>query len=238
MNRWEGLLELLYPALRCDACGQRLAARHTGLLCDACAESLTPLAARKPCPHCGRPDSGCGCIRCLGEPVYALDVLYAAYEHAGAARELVHGLKFNGLRTAARSLTPGMADLLASLQAGQAEYDALVPIPLHKRRERERGYNQAKLLAEGLASYCGLPVWDAMLRIRSTQQQSTLHAQSRHQNLRGAFSVVTPLHGRRILLIDDVCTTGATAETAAVACKQAGAARVGLLTATRSLRSL
>lgn len=235
MSRWEGLFELLYPALRCDACGQRLPASNTGLLCDACAESLVPLAARNPCPHCGRPDAERGCIPCLGEPIRSLDAIYAAYEHACAARELVHALKFNGLRTAARSLMPGMADLLASVGA---DYDALVPIPLHKRRERERGFNQAQVLAEGLSSCCDLPVWDVMRRNRATQRQSTLNAALRHRNLHGAFSVATSLACRRILLIDDVCTTGATAETAAAACKQAGALQVGLLTATRSLRSL
>jgi ComF family protein len=105
-------------------------------------------------------------------------------------------------------------------------HDTLVPVPLHPRRLRQRGYNQAGLLAEGLARLAGLPVLELLRRCKPTRPQWDLDRQSRRDNLAGAFLASSQARGRRVLLIDDVCTSGASLEACARALRRAGAARV------------
>ena len=227
-----GLLDLFYPTtIRCIACKNKLARDDERLLCAACADALVLIPAEAPCPRCGQPRAARGCLRCLSEQVEALDAVYAALFHEDSARGLVHALKYDGLREAARPLADGMAEALI---ASREEWDILAPIPLHRRKMRMRGFNQAMALAGELGALCGLPAREMLRRVSDTRQQASLNAAARHVNMRGAFSPITPMTGLRVLLVDDVCTTGATAENAARACKAAGAARVGLITATRA----
>lgn len=225
-----GLLELLYPpTARCAACGKKLTRADDPLLCGSCADGLLVIPANTPCPHCGRPESARGCLACLRAVAPSLASATAAYQHLGTPRELVHALKYDLRRPAAIPLAEGMAE---ALWEQRGEWDLLVPIPLHRRKLRERCFNQAMALAEELGARTGLPAREALRRTVDTAQQATLHAASRLENVRGAFEPATPMAGLRVLLIDDVRTTGATAEAAALACKQARAQRVGLLTAT------
>jgi ComF family protein len=142
---------------------------------------------------------------------------------------LVHALKYRGLRQAGHLLAAGMAQVCADMQG---EWDVLAPVPLHRRRQRQRGYNQAEVLARETGVVCGLPVACLLLRSRATMEQARLTREARSQNLQGAFAVRGQVRGLRILLVDDVCTTGATGEAAAIALREAGAQAVSLLTAT------
>ncbi len=228
--RLSGLLELLYPpSNRCAACKAKL--RHTEgeLLCNLCLNLLQTLPSEEPCPQCGRPGAARGCLTCLSDTVRSLDTILSAFPHAGVARDLVHALKFESVQAAALPLIEGMTEVLRPQRSG---WNLLIPIPLHPRRLRERGFNQAMILAEAVGEQVGLPVRDLLIRTVYTEQQALLDAEARQRNVRDAFRSSAPMQGLWVLLIDDVRTTGATADSAAEACITAGAARVGLLTAT------
>lgn len=156
----------------------------------------------------------------------------------GALREIIHAFKYQGRRSLARPLAERLRSAGADLLAGA---DIAVPVPLHPRRQRQRGFNQAADLARGL----GLPAVDALRRTRPTRSQVELPAAQRHGNVRGAFEAVAartarpwrpampPLDGLVVVLVDDVSTTGATLDACARALKAAGAREVRALTAAR-----
>ncbi len=114
--------------------------------------------------------------------------------------------------------------------------DVLVPVPLHPHRQRERGYNQAALLAQAFGKTVGIPVLtDVLFRCRNTVSQTTLNAQERRANVADAFTCVPgSVQGKQVLLIDDVCTTGATLEACSIALRTGGAISVWALTLARA----
>ncbi len=227
----QGLLDLFFPAnVCCLACGNRLTRKEPGPLCFPCEANLVPLPHAGHCPRCGALGRARGCLNCLGEAARMLDGFYAPFAHETTARDLVRALKYLDIRDAASMLAPSMAQFFIDMPGA---YDVLVPIPLHHRRLRERGYNQAELLAQSVSSHCGLQVANALIRVVDTRQQATLSAKARSENVSAAFAWRDSLTGKRVLLVDDVCTTGATAAAAAIVCRCAGAYSVGLLTATR-----
>jgi ComF family protein len=148
---------------------------------------------------------------------------------------MVLRLKFGGRAELARPLGRLMADLWRG-EPRLGPVDGVLPVPLHWVRERRRGYNQALLLAKDFGRRTETPLWDGVLRRkRSTKPQTELGRESRRANVEGAFEVKRPerVRGKSLLLVDDVCTTGATLEACARALKAAGARRVGALTAAR-----
>ena len=227
------LLDLLFPP-RCAGCGRRGA-----WLCAGCAGRLAPLAPPW-CARCGIPLPGPRdglCPRCRADGPFALDLARAAYAFREPVRAAIHRFKYEGERGRAAHLagliagSHGASDLIA---AGDAADVLLVPVPLDPARRRARGYNQAEELARELAELWGCPLSTALARTRETRPQVGLDRAGRRENVRGAFAWGgDPLAGRRVLLVDDVMTTGATAEECAAALKAAGARRVGLLTVAR-----
>jgi ComF family protein len=152
------------------------------------------------------------------------------------ADALVHGLKYEGWR----DLAPFMAERMARLDpglSGPGPAPVVVPVPTTPRRERSRGYNQARLLARGVARIRGLKLVDALARREGRGTQVSLHPDERRLNVEGAFRLATdaPLSGLRVLLIDDVLTTGATASAAAAALERGGVSGVVVLTFARSV---
>jgi len=147
---------------------------------------------------------------------------------------LIHLYKYRKVRTLADPLG-GL--LLRALPRDEA-FDLVVPVPLHWRKYWQRGFNQAGLLARRVASHTGIPVSPLLRRLRATASQAGLSNTSRRRNVAAAFACGRPgrAAGRKILLIDDVMTTGSTAAACASALKRAGAARVVLLTVSRADR--
>lgn len=224
---WEGLLDLVYPP-HCVACG-----RMGAWLCPSCLDAYP--AFRPPwCARCGRPLPGGGFCRACRVASSPLRGTRSAGPHVAPLREAVHALKYEGVRVLAGPLAEMMA-VAWSLVPPPA--DVVVPVPLHPTRVRQRGYNQATLLARALAPRIGLPLHEGWLaRERNTRSQVGLTRAERWSNVDGAFRCAAgvDLAGRRVLLVDDVFTSGATLRAAAGALRAAGAGDVWALTLTRA----
>lgn len=149
----------------------------------------------------------------------------------GVVQDLIHLLKYQGKRSIAKRLGAVLADrLLSDSMVGRI--DLLIPVPLHSSRERERGYNQSALIARAVGEHLGVPVEERVLqRVKNTQTQTQLSASERSANVAGAFRVRVPevVAGRRVALVDDVVTTGATADACAEALIATGASEILLL---------
>lgn len=231
----EIMASLFFPGdSGCPLCGRPGSTRH---LCRACMEMWAGLGRGMGiCEKCGRfcagLEEGRLCREC-GEdpPPYALARGVAPYE--GQVREALHQFKFFGRRELAGPFGEVMAALAAEVFPLRAA-GVVVPVPLHERRQRERGFNQAALLARVMGSALRLPVLErALARIRETPSQTTLSREHRQANLCGAFSAgedSPAVEGRNVLLVDDVYTTGATAVECCRALLAAGAGAVYVVT--------
>jgi ComF family protein len=136
--------------------------------------------------------------------------VYFLYHLNPPLKSLNHGFKYRHFRRHIRFLCAGMRRRPTLLQALRGA-DAVIPVPLHSARRRERGYNQSEAIARDLGRRCGLPVWNrALIRVRPTSTQTRLGEAERAGNLKGAFRAEARVRGRKILLVDDVCTTGNT----------------------------
>ncbi len=237
------LLHALLPS-PCLGCGQPLPARGTSLgLCLRCRAALARLP-REACAVCARPlaaqalPAGYCCGTCRAKPP-AFDRLLALWSYRPPLDAVVRGLKFGRLDYLGGHLATALANGLGNELGGLCGIDCLdcvVPVPLHWRRRLTRGYNQAEQIARPLAARLGLPCTPLLSRSRATPPQSLLGREGRLANLRKAFRVPRPerVRGLRILLVDDVATTGATLDAAARALRNAGAAAVTALVAART----
>ncbi len=212
-------LDLLFPRW-CIGCG-----REGDYICRACRE-LLPVIAPPICPRCGRPQSGGIVCRDCQETPAEVDGIRAPFVFDGIIRQAVHELKYRNLR----ALAPLMAGLLCDYLVENAiPADILVPVPLHRKRLRDRGYNQSALLAGELGRLSGLPVVaSGLVRHRyAAPQARSAGVSERQKNVAGAFTCADDrFQGKRVLLIDDVSTSGATLNACAGALKSAGAAQV------------
>lgn len=225
----EGLVQLLYPA-RCWVCGEFLASAQE-LFCPACRQALTGDTAAT-CPRCASTvgpfaDVSQGCLKCR-HISFAFDGVFRLGRYEGQLREVVLRLK--------QASSEGLAEAVGALWAEHAGprlraagVHVVIPVPLHWWRHWRRGYNQSEVLAQALARYLAVPCRPSWLRrIRPTPKQTSQSAQGRWANVAGAFraSRRADLKGTTVLLVDDVLTTGSTADAAARALRQAGAARI------------
>ncbi|ADC72774.1 ComF family protein [Thioalkalivibrio sp. K90mix] len=221
----------LYP----DHCGLCLAPLpEGGAICPACRKDLVRVEA--PCPGCAAPlPATVACPACQRRPP-AVDALRAPWAYAWPLDRVLLAYKRSGHARAERILV----DLAA--QAARERRDVptplptrVVPVPLHPSRLRERGFNQCEPLARCVAEVLGLPLDTACVRrVRATPSQQTLSGPQRRRNLRDAFAVNAELAGERVLLVDDVVTTGATLDALARALRAAGAASVEGLALARA----
>ena len=223
---------------RLPVCPECLAEIHAirGKVCSICGERvLSSYAECDPdgmlcCPVCRRVDRP-----------FARAVAYGSYD--GGLRELIHLLKYNAVRPAANVLGRMLAEALVKLKPEFGPDKALVvPVPLYKGKRRQRGFNQAELIARS-ALKTGVDerlvlATDVLLRTRHTQSQIGLTSHQRRENVRGAFAVARAdeITGRDIVLVDDVYTTGTTATECARVLRKAGAARVWVATVARTLK--
>ena len=234
-------LNLLWPA-HCAACDSPLAADDAvSRFCHDCTASLSPVTSPF-CAICCEPFTGAiaddfTCPNCMGQPQhYAFAV--AAFMSRGPIRAAIHHFKY-GRRIALRlPLASLLLNALNDPRIAARKDWILVPVPLHPRRLREREFNQSAELANSLSSLSGLPVVNALRRLRYTSTQAALRREDRLLNLKSAFDLrwraARHTSGRPILLVDDVLTTGSTANACAAVLKQKGAAQtVAVLTVAR-----
>lgn len=224
---------LAHPQLAgiCLLCRQPV--QRSPLLCDYCAQSLEPLA--HPCPLCAypMPQAAHCCGRCLKlAPSWQQLRVIAHYEQPFIT--LIHQLKYRH--------QPEVATLLGQLLASEVKQgapsslpEAILPVPLHWWRQWRRGYNQSSLIGHTLAAELGIKLDEKILkRTRATRSQSRLDRKARRQNLRHAFSV-NPHHYQHVALLDDVVTTGTTAELLSKALLQSGVQRVEVWAICRTI---
>ncbi len=223
----QAVLDVLFPS-RCVGCGA-----YGSFLCQACQAEL-PRARPPRCPICWQPQRGATpCSRCRQERP-AFQGARTLYLYEGAAREAVRALKYNYVSALAQPMAQLMARYLEEEESIEA--DLLVAVPLYGRRQRLRGYNQSALLARELSRLCGLSLAErGLARRRNTPPQArSVDAEARKRNVADAFKADRYwVEGKRVLLIDDVMTTGATLSACARALREGGAASVWALTFAR-----
>ncbi len=237
---WESFLNLLYPAT-CYSCGQPTERPE---FCHPCrARIQTP---RSPwCPTCGVPFQTAGgadhpCGRCLVRaPHFGRARACTIYDAAGTAddplKSVLQRYKYNPDVSLARPLR---VLLMERSPLAVDTYDVVMPVPLHPQRLRWRGFNQAQLLARPLARAAGVALdCFSLQRVRPTRPQVELDETERRRNVARAFQVVRPqrVDGKRVLLVDDVLTTGATVEECSRVLRRAGAAAVDVLVLARAV---
>jgi len=231
-----GLLDLVFPD-RCRICEHPLHEVSRVPVCSECLKHPEPIQAEFYCRSCRTPflnryplDESGQCALCrLG--LNGFDEVYSAGAYEGALRKLIHLFKFDGVQPLASPLGAFLKRILPRERC----FDAIVPMPLHWRRRWQRGFNQSELLAREIGRHWKIPVRKGVHRKRATVAQAGLTSAQRRKNVQGAFepNKRTQLDGLRVLLVDDVLTTGATASACARALKRAGAARVSLITLAR-----
>lgn len=249
-SAWRGwlatFLDLVFPAM-CPVCGGPLGAGRRDPLCGACWEGVERLTPPW-CWTCGLPfgrfaggewasaDHAHRCADCRRHPP-AFSYARAAARYGGVVREALHAFKFLGRRALAGPLGDLMAEM-GRLSLPVPDPDLLIPVPLHPRRERERGFNQSLLLARRLGRAWGLPVRvDILARTVATPPQTDLGAEERRANVRRAFALRRPelVAGRHVILVDDIVTTGSTAGACAARLREGGAATVGVVSVARAV---
>lgn len=224
------VLDLLYPAKpRCSICG-RIGA---GAACDKCMASLDYLQGIT-CLHCGKQLNEnynySSCPDCI-TGIFYYDRAYSCFEYSGMGKKLVYKLKYEGKTQLAKVISALMEERLRN--EGLA-IDAIVPVPLHGNKLKERGFNQSCLIAQELGGRLGKPVIDCLERTKETKEQYNLDRTQRYLNINGAFSVKLSYNigkYKSILLVDDIYTTGSTANECSKVLKRAGAEKVYVVTA-------
>lgn len=222
------LLDVILPPI-CHICHSHISDAGRLHICQGCRDRL-PLVSSPLCPLCGIPFAGAGgdhrCGACLTYPPH-YDLAMSHFLYEGAIRDLIHSFKYNQQT----QLRYPLALLVLEGLSGSAAHapHIIVPVPLHRSRLRQRGFNQAVLLGKVLSQQMSLPMLpDALVRTRPTEPQIKLSATERRLNVKGAFSVrrADSVAGKRVLLLDDVMTTGSTMDECARELKKAGAEAV------------
>lgn len=202
-------------------------------LCDSCAQEI-PLFDAPICPRCGRPEAaGQLCRVCQRTPL-RVNPIRSAFLFEDHIRDIIHALKYRGAREIPFTLGKRMAEAWHFHALHSA---VIIPVPLHPDREIKRGYNQAAIIARALSREVQIPVVEhALVRVRNTASQTKLNRQERHKNVSGAFACTdtTMLIDKRVTLVDDVATTGATLEACAAVLLASGVESVNAFTLARA----
>lgn len=227
----EGLVGLLFPP-HCILCGRRLDSLRT-VVCTACETSLPELPGPR-CRRCGEAVSDPlldVCLRC-GTQERHVDRFYSLGPYDGPWGELIRVMKFERETAIVPFLASRMAEWVR-LRRIADRFDLITFVPMTLRDRRARGFNQARLLARAVAKQLGHPMCRTLRKVRRTPPQGQLSARQRRQNLRGAFQLLR--YGRdRVLVVDDIGTTGSTAEECARVLKEGGYKSVSVLTIARA----
>lgn len=231
------VIDYLFPPL-CIVCDAPRPASDKWL-CTACAERLRRNYERRdPCPSCAMNRRLGGLCLCAEARPLPFEAIRSVFDYDETVSALLHHIKYRGKKSLAFDLARAAAESGMVPPACFDGVDALLPMPLHPARHRQRGFNQARYIALGFASASGLPVIDKGLRrTRKTPSQTRLNKRQRRRNMAGAFGVpeaeTAAIFGKRLVLVDDVVTTAATTAAAAQALLDAGAASVRVLSLAR-----
>lgn len=212
-----GVLDFIYPPF-CSVCASRLQGAEE-LVCEACWRDMPRIPGH------------------LYENTFSgIERWWSVWEYSDVFQQLVHEMKFFRKKSLAHKMAEEMWRVLSS-DPVMSHADLLIPVPLHRVRLRERGFNQSMLLAQGISEKSGIRVDENLRRIRMTQPQSKLGSEARQRNVEGAFAVPghRRLRNKNVILVDDVTTTGSTLSACASVLRQAGAARVFAVTAGKTL---
>lgn len=229
---------LIFPS-RCRICRTLLERRDERVVCRSCLDRLVPRRSSF-CVCCGRFFDGAPaphlCLDCLrSRPPYAIHRSCAAYE--GALREFIILMKYHGFSVLGRDLAVFALEALGEDESLWWGLEAIIPVPLHRRKKKKRGFNQAEVVARELGRAKDVPLLTkALSRVRNTPAQTSLEGRARRRNLSGAFIVRRPgeVKGRTVLLVDDVYTTGSTVKECCRTLRRAGAKEVRVLTLART----
>jgi len=221
-------LDILFPQW-CVGCG-----KEGNFICCSCRRSLTLLVPPL-CPRCGKPQASSILCSACADWQANIDGIRSPFQFDGVMRQAIHQLKYGNLRALAKPLAKLLRDYLIENPVSE---EVLVPVPLHQKRLRERGYNQSSLLARELGKLINLPVVDdCLIRQRHAPPQArTANIEERRSNVANAFTCRDHrLRDKNVLLIDDVCTSGTTLDACASVLKTAGAISVWGLVLTREI---
>ena len=228
IHRTIGLLtDALFPrASHCLCCGHPRRASQEDCLCPDCRREIeNRRVPASSCDRCLSPvKKNMPCAFCKSSAMAHIERVYAPYRYAGEVRQLVHAFKFDACGEALPLLSAAMADSLT-----RRDFDCIVPVPLHKKRLRQRGFDQTMELARAVGARTGIPVEQLLERKQYQRPQSRTPVRDRQKNVAGAFAAADGAAGKRILLLDDVRTTGSTAAECAKELMKAGAKSVCLL---------
>jgi len=232
----EAAVSLLYPPV-CTICGRSVGAGE--YLCDQCETKAVRIVAPF-CQKCSEPFEGAitsafTCANCAHRTIY-FDAAVAAYRGRGIVRQIIHEFKYGRQIHLRHLVARWLHAALDDERLCGRRFDVIVPVPLHPARQRERGFNQASLLAEMLSAQTSIPAKPVLERIRYTTTQTALDRSERMENLHNAFRLRknADVRGLHVLLVDDVLTTGSTLNECARLLKRAGAFSVHAATAARA----
>jgi len=233
---FQAAVSLLYPAT-CTICRKHVRAGE--YLCDDCKAKIIRIVPPF-CDTCSEPFEGSistafSCANCAYRTIH-FEAAVAAYRGRGIVRDVIHEFKYNRQIHLRHLVGRWLRAALDDERLHECEFDIIVPVPLHPARQRERGFNQADLLAEQLSTHASVPCRRLLKRIRYTTTQTALDRSERMENLHNAFRLRknADVRGLRVLLIDDVLTTGSTLSECARVLKRAGATSVHAATAARA----
>ena len=229
-------VSLFYPPV-CEGCGDSVGWNE--FLCDQC-RKRAPRIVPPFCAKCAEPFSGAittefSCSNCVNQTLH-FEAAVAGYRARGVVRRLIHQFKYGKQIRLRHVVGEWLADTLTDPRLNPHHFDIIVPVPLHPTRQRDRGFNQAALLAQSLSRRTSLPMVAALERVRYTTTQTAFDRAERMENLRNAFRLRPKrnVRGSRVLLVDDVLTTGSTLSECARVLKRAGASSVYAATAARA----
>lgn len=217
---------LLFPhAVNCLCCDECRQVSERDSLCDACREKIKNLRIpAEACDRCLMPlRKGKRCAFCASPEMAHISRVYAPYRYADEVRSVIHAFKFVQNDEALPAITEGMLNALPT-----RDFDCIVPVPMHRLRLREKGVNHTRILADALSQKTGIPVYTPLERIRYHKPQSRSRITDRRKNVENAFQCRGDVNGLKILLLDDVRTTGSTSSVCAKALMNGGAGSVSL----------
>jgi ComF family protein len=229
-------LRIVLPSW-CVVCGTELEWRSRKASCCTKCWSAMPKLRGARCRSCARPWSGEAgdgyvCIECSANPL-PVDWCDAWGHYSGNLERLLHAFKFEGHDFLAAPLAELIAERLC--ERGDVGFDVIACVPMHRSKERRRGYNQAALVAESVARRVTIPFHRSLLRKNAEREtQSTLSRGARAANVRGVFTATSQVKDSSILIVDDICTTGETLRACAEVLRRAGAARVCAITIAKA----